>query len=539
MTAGIILVISILVLGGVIATVSDRLGTKVGKARLSLFNLRPRNTAMVVTIVTGSVLSALTLGILFASSKPLRRGVFQIDQIQTRLNDARKDLTRAEDERKRVETDLAKARVELNTAMAQLNGINQSLQTAQSKAIQTAEELQRTQTQLGDLQKQLQGIQAEKTATEAELNRTENRLQQVFKQKQSLQAEIAQLRTERQNLIQQREQVKAQIQARDREIAKRDQEMKQQDQEMKQQDQELEQQEQRITEQDQIIAKRESRLQELETEQEKLEQQKQVLAHQVELVARDFQLLREGNVALERGQVLASGLVRINDPKTSIQAVNKLLQEANIQAIESVQLTNKNANQARVIQITKAEVEDLIDEIDDGRDYVVQVISAANYLVGETKVSVFTKAEPNRLLFTTGELIAGTTFDPSTLSNTQLKKQLQQLLDASSFRARFVGVVDGTVQIGNDRMDTLIRFFQQLQDHNQPLEIQAVAAEDAYTVGPLRLDLLARRNGEVIFSTRQQESLNNPNELPNLSPEKQNDLENSTSQFNSIEQEKK
>jgi len=532
MTAGIILVISILVLGGVIATVSDRLGTKVGKARLSLFNLRPRNTAMVVTIVTGSVLSALTLGILFASSKPLRRGVFQIDKIQTRLNDARKDLTRAEDERKRVETDLAKARVELNTAMAQLNGINQSLQTAQSKAIQTAEELQRTQNQLGNLQKQLQGIQAEKTATEAELNRTENRLQQVFKQKQSLQAEIAQLRTERQNLIKQREQVKAQIQARDREISKRDQEMKQQDQE-------LEKQEQRITEQDQIIAKRESRLQELETEQEKLEQQKQVLAHQVELVARDFQLLREGNVALERGQVLASGLVRINDPKTSIQAVNRLLQEANTHAIESVQLANKNANQSRVIEITKAEVEDLIHEIDDGRDYVVQVISSANYLVGETKVSVFTKAEPNRLLFTTGELIAGTTFDPSTLSNSQLQKQLQQLLDASSFRARFVGVVDGTVQIGNDRMDTLIRFFQQLQQHDQPLEIQAVAAEDAYTIGPLRLDLLARLNGEVIFSTRQQEPLNNPNELPNSSLEKQNNLENSPSQSNSIQQDKK
>ncbi|MBD2482265.1 DUF3084 domain-containing protein [Planktothrix sp. FACHB-1365] len=531
MTAGIILVISILVLGGVIATVSDRLGTKVGKARLSLFNLRPRNTAMVVTIVTGSVLSALTLGILFASSKPLRRGVFQIDKIQTRLNDARKDLTRAEDERKRVETDLAKARVELKTAMDQLNAINQSLQTAQSQAFQTAEELQKTQSRLTELQKQLQGIQSEKTAMEDELARTENRLQQVFQQKQSLQAEISQLRTERQNLIQQREQVKAQIKTRDREIAKRAQEMKQQDQE-------IEQQEKRITEQDKIIAKRESRLQELEIEQEKLEQQKQILANQVELVERDFQLLREGSVVLERGEVLASGLVHITDPKTALQAINTLLQKANDNAIEVVQLGNTKANQAQVIQITKAEVEELMDQIDDGRDYVVQIISAANFLVGETKVAVFTKAEPNRLLFTTGEIIAGTTFNPSTLSNEQLRKQLQQLLDASSFRARFVGVVDGTVQIGNDRMDTLIRFFQQLQEHNQPLEIQAVAAEDAYTIGPLRLDLLARRNGEVIFSTRQQKPLNDIPQFPNPFNPEPNKLENSTSQSYSIQQDK-
>ena len=41
MTTGYILILATLLLGGVIATVGDRLGTKVGKARLSLFNLRP------------------------------------------------------------------------------------------------------------------------------------------------------------------------------------------------------------------------------------------------------------------------------------------------------------------------------------------------------------------------------------------------------------------------------------------------------------------------------------------------------------------
>ncbi|WRH65833.1 MAG: DUF3084 domain-containing protein [Planktothrix sp. GU0601_MAG3] len=526
MTAGIILVVSILVLGGVIATVSDRLGTKVGKARLSLFNLRPRNTAMVVTILTGSVLSALTLGILFASSKPLRRGVFQIDQIQSRLNDARKDLTRAEDEKSRVERDLTRAKTEINTAMAQLNMINQSLKTAQSQAFETAEELARTQNQLGDLRKQLRDIQVERTATEAELKDRENRLQEVFKQKQSLRSEIQKLRNERQNLIRQQEQVKAQIQNRDQEIAKRSEEMKQQDRE-------IEQQEQRIKEQDQIIAKRESRLEELETEQTTLERQKQFLSQQVELIGRDFQLLREGSVVLERGQVLSSSLVRISDPKTANQAVDTLLKEANNYAIESVQLGNTKAGQVQVIQITKVEIEDLINQINDGRDYVVQVISAANYLVGETKVSVFTKAEPNRLLFTTGEIVAGTTFNPSALSNDQLRKQMQQLLDASSFRARFVGVVGGTIQIGNDRMDTLINFFQQVQEHSQPLEIQAIAAEDAYTIGPLRLDLLALRNGQVIFSTRQQEQLNDSNKLEN--PSTQNNIGHPNSKSNYIQ----
>ncbi|EDZ92605.1 conserved hypothetical protein, partial [Limnospira maxima CS-328] len=116
MTAAVIFVIAILTLGGVIAVVSDRLGTKVGKARLSLFKMRPKKTAAVVTMATGTMLSALTLVILFATSKPLRRGVFTIDQIQDRLNQARRDLTHAQVEKHRVESELIQAQNELQAA---------------------------------------------------------------------------------------------------------------------------------------------------------------------------------------------------------------------------------------------------------------------------------------------------------------------------------------------------------------------------------------------------------------------------------------
>ncbi|MDL5057722.1 DUF3084 domain-containing protein [Geitlerinema calcuttense] len=92
MTIGIILIVAILVLGGVLATLGDRIGTKVGKARLSLFNLRPRDTAVLITIVTGVLISGSTLGILFATSKPLRRGVFEYDETQRNLRRAREEL---------------------------------------------------------------------------------------------------------------------------------------------------------------------------------------------------------------------------------------------------------------------------------------------------------------------------------------------------------------------------------------------------------------------------------------------------------------
>src|SRR6476469_6487222 len=105
MTAGYNLVFVILVLGGVIATVSDRLGTKVGKARLSLFKLRPRDTDVVVTVMAGSILSAMTLGILFATRKPLRTGVFRIDEFFNKRNGDRREINLATQEKNRVETE--------------------------------------------------------------------------------------------------------------------------------------------------------------------------------------------------------------------------------------------------------------------------------------------------------------------------------------------------------------------------------------------------------------------------------------------------
>jgi uncharacterized protein (DUF3084 family) len=39
---GWLLILALLVLGGILSTLGDRLGSRVGKARLSLLNMRPR-----------------------------------------------------------------------------------------------------------------------------------------------------------------------------------------------------------------------------------------------------------------------------------------------------------------------------------------------------------------------------------------------------------------------------------------------------------------------------------------------------------------
>ncbi|MEG4006875.1 DUF3084 domain-containing protein [Microcoleus sp. Pol11C1] len=549
MTAGYILVFVILVLGGVIATVSDRLGTKVGKARLSLFKLRPRDTAVVVTVMAGSILSALTLGILFATSKPLRTGVFRIDEIQKRLNNARREINQATQEKNRVETELAQARVAQAQARANLEQINQSLQAANAEQARTQTKLNSLRAQLNSVQaakskteqqlsqveaakseteeqlssveaaksrteEQLKLVQTARSTTQAQLDRTENQLKTVSAQKTTLGAEIAQLQEERQQLI---EQVKTQIAQRDREIAKRDAEIAQRDKEIvdrneliAQRDKEIAQRVQNlaerdrtIVERDKVIAEREALLETLAQQQAQLEQQQTLLQQQVQVLERDFQAIREGTVAIRRGQILAAGVVRIIEPGMASRAIDRLLQEANKTTVGLMQPENRKVRE-QVIQITKAEIDQLISQIKDGQDYVVRIVAGANYLREEKVIKVFAEAEINRVVFRAGDVIAGVAIDPVTLTDEQVRQQLLQLIEACQFRARLIGVVGGRVQVADNQIETLAGFIERLQQYDKPLDVQAIATDITYIAGPLKIDLVALENGAVVFRTGQQ-----------------------------------
>ncbi|MEB3185620.1 MAG: DUF3084 domain-containing protein [Cyanobacteriota bacterium] len=114
--SGWLLILSLLVLGGVLSTLGDRLGSRVGKARLSLFNLRPRHTAVVITVLTGSLISAVSLGLMLLVSQQLRVGLFELDQIQNRLQASRSALARSQRELAEAEAGRRQSQQQLRAA---------------------------------------------------------------------------------------------------------------------------------------------------------------------------------------------------------------------------------------------------------------------------------------------------------------------------------------------------------------------------------------------------------------------------------------
>ncbi|MEH2167227.1 MAG: DUF3084 domain-containing protein [Nostoc sp.] len=496
MTTGYILIAAILILGGVIATVGDRIGTRVGKARLSLFKLRPKNTAVLVTIFTGGLISASTLGILFAADEGLRKGVFELEDIQTDLRQKREQLKTAETQKSQVEGELNQARIAQAKAQQDLQAINQSLQAANAKQRQTQAQLNRTISQQAQTQTQLQRTQGQLDRVVTQYQKAIAELQSVYDQRKELQAAVELLKTERQRLYAEAkkaiDEAKTAIEKRDRELANRQEAIEQRDQKISQLDQLIQKRNLEITAREQVIAKRESRLKELEAQQEELEQE----VARLEKYYQSYRDLRLGKLALVRGQVLSAAVIRVTQPAAARQAVVQLLQEANRNA--NLELSEPGANPANVelLRVTQDRVDQLSKQIGDGQEYVVRIFSAGNYVRGEKQIEFFADTAQNQLVFSGGAVLATTTADSKTMTSYQLQQRLEILISASQFRARNAGIVEN-VQVEG----TFLRFVSQLRQYNQPLEIKAIAAEDTYTAGPLRVKLVAIVDGKIIFST--------------------------------------
>lgn len=187
--SGWLLILALLLLGGVLSTLGDRLGTRVGKARLSLFNLRPRNTAVVITALTGSLISAVSLGLMLLVSERLRVGLFQLDQIQARLQESREalersqaDVSRAEQGRREALAAQRRALESREQARESQRRVQSQLASARRRVLALRNELQPLQKERERLERERERLGREVRGRDEEIQRNEEDLERVRQQ---------------------------------------------------------------------------------------------------------------------------------------------------------------------------------------------------------------------------------------------------------------------------------------------------------------------------------------------------------------------
>jgi len=123
---GIYLIGVMIVTGGAIAFIGDKLGTKIGKKRLSIFGLRPRHTSMIITVITGSLITSLTMGALAVTSENVRTALFGMEELnaamestKVKLGEVSDELLLTQEELTAADEDLSQSKEEIATLKAE------------------------------------------------------------------------------------------------------------------------------------------------------------------------------------------------------------------------------------------------------------------------------------------------------------------------------------------------------------------------------------------------------------------------------------
>ena len=146
---GLPLLVILILLGGIIAYLGDRIGMRVGRSRLTLFGLRPKHTSVVITIATGILIVAASLTVLSVASEEVRTALFRLREIQEALATTRLQYEGVVEE-------LARQRAELERTQAQRDAATQELAVAEERLRRIGAEYEQAVAALQEAQENLE-----------------------------------------------------------------------------------------------------------------------------------------------------------------------------------------------------------------------------------------------------------------------------------------------------------------------------------------------------------------------------------------------
>jgi uncharacterized protein (DUF3084 family) len=129
---GVSLIFVIVITGGIIAFFGDRIGTRVGKRRLSLWGLRPRYTSIIITILTGILIAGATMGVLTVISYDVRTALFGMEALKQQTQALSDEVGKRNKELAAAHAEIAKKNAEFAATNERIASITKEIQILQA-----------------------------------------------------------------------------------------------------------------------------------------------------------------------------------------------------------------------------------------------------------------------------------------------------------------------------------------------------------------------------------------------------------------------
>lgn len=389
MLVGISLIFVLAIMGGAIAFIGDKLGSKVGKKKMSIFGLRPKHTSIIMTIVTGILISVLTIGVLSLASENVRIALFGMEQLKAEMAQLTDDVVK-----KNAELEAGKKEVEEKT-----------------KAVNAMrEEVQATQAEIEEVRAAREAMGAELVSVQEAYKTANDKLQQSSAALQDLEANKKEL---------------------------------------------------------------EAHIEDLRVTTQRLEAG---ITH-----------VREGAVLFRNGEILSGALIRpgLNEEETTA-AITDILNDTNGLILRRLGMEETKA----LIYVSRSNLAEVAKQVAESKEpMTVRITAAANIIYGEAALAEI-HAFPYKQVFSKGAVITSTTIHGGSDAQYEVLAFLQ---DVNS-KAKEQGVLPDplTGKVGSIPGSDLFEIIRQISQINHPVRLEAVVEEDAYTTGPIQIELRIR-----------------------------------------------
>jgi uncharacterized protein (DUF3084 family) len=81
-SVAVLLIPSLILASGLVAFIGNVVGRAIGRRRLTLLGLRPRYTAQIITVVTGMLITVVTLAAVLLVSQDARQAIFHLQEVR-------------------------------------------------------------------------------------------------------------------------------------------------------------------------------------------------------------------------------------------------------------------------------------------------------------------------------------------------------------------------------------------------------------------------------------------------------------------------
>jgi uncharacterized protein (DUF3084 family) len=527
----IALVMTVL-MGGIIAYNGDLIGRKFGKRRVSMFGLRPKYTAILITSVTGVMISALTTGVLFLLVKPVRDVILRgeaaialqprleagiqrltgdIDKKQVRITELGKDVAAKEREKQDADKKAQQAERKQNQAESRLSQIGPLLQKEQAALVQ---------------------VRREKAATEGEVRRLEGEQKRLLAANFALQKKNGELvvlnetlSTKNVQLIDQNKKLSTMNAALAREnnlVQRENLEIANQNQNLVRNNDKLAKANEVLTRNNKLLRDTEDESREknrvLALENSRLESQNASMKSALAKIGPHYSSISEANwvvrnkrVAVHKDEDLARVVIPANSsPEKVRSAIDSLLHDASeyartkgagtgdrllaVQVVDREFLTRGPDGGETVIPVSATDRVDAVVSRLCWQSVPTCVLAIAVANSAETEpAAVDLQPFPNKLVYKKGQIITrkwiNGTQSPDGVFNDLvrfLKELGQQALEQGMIPR--MDPISGEPQVGALGGADLVKLVQKVKEIGGRVQIRAVAKGEVYSADPLDLD---------------------------------------------------